>query len=248
MHSFITFVKIINEEGVGYVNSQRLSKRLETVASYVPEKSRVADIGSDHAFLPCYLLHKGVAVYAVAGEVAKGPYQSASNEVVKEGLEQLIHVRLADGLEAIKEEDQISVITIAGMGGPLIASILEKGKNRLAGVKRLILQPNVHAKAIREWAMANGWTLIDETIMKEDGKIYEVLVLERGDVRFSDAELLLGPYLMEKRDPIFIEKWNGELTQWKRILQSLNQSNDDHAARKKEIQSLQSLVEGVIQS
>ena len=80
-------------------------------------------------------------------------------------------------LAAVKEEDNVNTVTIAGMGGPLIVSILEKHPESLKHVTRLILQPNIHAKVIREWAMRNGWAIQDEVILEEDGKIYEVLVL-----------------------------------------------------------------------
>ena len=162
------------------MNAQKLSKRLETVASFVPTGAVIADIGSDHAYLPCYLVHKGIASRAIAGEVVKGPYESAVRQVRTEGLTQSITVRLADGLAAIQEEDHVNTVTIAGMGGPLIVSILEKHPASLKNVTRLILQPNIHAKVIREWAIANGWAILDEVILEEDDKIYEVLVLQRG--------------------------------------------------------------------
>lgn len=162
------------------MNAQKLSKRLETVASFVPTGAIVADIGSDHAYLPCYLVHKGIAARAIAGEVVKGPYESAVKQVRTEGLTDKITVRMADGLAAVEESDEITAVTIAGMGGPLIVSILEKHPEALKTVTRLILQPNIHAKAIREWAMVNGWAIQDEVILEEDGKIYEVLVLQRG--------------------------------------------------------------------
>ncbi|MFC4411097.1 tRNA (adenine(22)-N(1))-methyltransferase [Chungangia koreensis] len=228
------------------MNSQKLSKRLETVASYVPKGSRLADIGSDHAYLPCYLAHQGMIDRAIAGEVVKGPYESAVKEVKKEGLQNSIVVRLADGLDAIRESDQIDTITIAGMGGPLIVSIIEKGKTKLTNVQRLILQPNVHAKAIREWAVNNEWKLIDEKILKEDRKIYEVLVLERGTVNYSDVETLMGPFLLKDKNLIFLEKWNSEVNQWRRIVDSLNLATEDQTMRKEELEKLISLVEGEI--
>ena len=107
------------------MNAQKLSKRLEMVASFVPTGAIVADIGSDHAYLPCYLVHKGIATRAVAGDVVQGPSDSAVRQVRTEGLSGKITVRLADGLAAVEEADAVTAVTIAGMGGPLIVSILE---------------------------------------------------------------------------------------------------------------------------
>ena len=206
------------------MNAQKLSKRLETVASFVPTGAIVADIGSDHAYLPCYLVHKGIAARAVAGEVVKGPYESAVKQVRTEGLTDKITVRMADGLAAVEEADEITAVTIAGMGGPLIVSILEKHPQALKTVTRLILQPNIHAKAIREWAMANGWAIQDEVILEEDGKIYEVLVLQRGEMKLNEAQTLLGPKLMETKVPVFIEKWSREIANWQRVQHAISEA------------------------
>lgn len=216
------------------MNAQKLSKRLQTVAAYVPQNAVVADIGSDHAYLPCYLVHQGIVQKAIAGEVVKGPYESACKEVRTEQLQDKITVRLADGMEAVEHEDGVTAVTIAGMGGPLIASILNKDLTRLQTVERLILQPNIHAMAIRVWAKQNGWKVIDEAILKEDRKIYEVLVLERGTENLTEAELLVGPYLMREKNDVFVEKWTGEVKQWQQILASIAEVEQTEAIQEKQ--------------
>ncbi|MGE7931259.1 tRNA (adenine(22)-N(1))-methyltransferase [Viridibacillus arvi] len=206
------------------MNAQRLSKRLETVAKFVPQDAIVADIGSDHAYLPCYLVHNNIAKSAIAGEVVKGPYDSACHEVQKEQLTNKITVRLADGLAAIEPGDGVTAITIAGMGGPLITSILEKHPLALEGVERLILQPNIHAKVIREWALQNSWKIIDEVILLEDEKIYEILVLERGEMNLSELEKLLGPVLKQQHSDVFHTKWTREVEQWGHVREALQKA------------------------
>ena len=114
-----------------------ISKRLETVASFVPQGAVLLDVGSDHAYLPIELVEKGHIEAAIAGEVVEGPYQSAVTNVESHGLTEKIQVRLANGLAAFEESDQVSVITIAGMGGRLIATILEDGLDKLATVSNL---------------------------------------------------------------------------------------------------------------
>ncbi|MGI2326560.1 tRNA (adenine(22)-N(1))-methyltransferase [Planococcus sp. YIM B11945] len=232
------------------MNAQQLSTRLLRVAHYVPQGAVVADIGSDHAYLPCFLVLNGKAKRAVAGEVVKGPYESAKKQVRLEQLSEKIDVRLASGLDAIFHEDGITAVTIAGMGGPLIASILDQGKDKLTGVGRLILQPNVHAKAIREWAQTNGWALVQEEILKENDKIYEILVLEphQQPAAFSEAELLMGPMLIKEFSPVFQEKWRRESSQWQKIIQSMEATTETEeiAKRKHELQKKIELAEEVL--
>ncbi|MBT2569079.1 tRNA (adenine(22)-N(1))-methyltransferase TrmK [Planococcus sp. ISL-110] len=233
------------------MNAQQLSHRLTKVAHHVPQGAVVADIGSDHAYLPCYLVLTGTIDKAVAGEVVKGPYESAQKQVQQEGLTGQIDVRLASGLDAIHPEDGITAVTIAGMGGPLICSILEQGKERLAGVERLILQPNVHAKSIREWAVANGWTIAEEEILKENEKIYEILVLEKAPsaVLWTPQQLLMGPELLKEKTAIFHEKWTRESDQWKKIVASMEATTQtvEIMEKKQELIEKIKLVEEVLQ-
>ena len=203
------------------MNAKNLSERLKKVASFVEQDSKVADIGSDHAYLPCYLVHTGKIQQAIAGEVVKGPYESAVKQVRSEGLEKEIEVRFGNGLAVIQPQDQVQTITIAGMGGPLIASILEAGKDKLETVETLILQPNVHAKAIREWAIQNDWKITNETILEENAKIYEILVFKKGKMVLDEQELLVGPFLLQEKSPVFQKKWSTEMSEWQRILKQL---------------------------
>jgi tRNA (adenine22-N1)-methyltransferase len=102
------------------MNGTHLSKRLQTVSEHVEPGSRLADIGSDHAYLPVYLAANQIISYGVVGEVARGPLANATSEIQRAGLAEILHPRLADGLAAIKDGDDIDAITIAGMGGILI--------------------------------------------------------------------------------------------------------------------------------
>ncbi|QUG42131.1 tRNA (adenine(22)-N(1))-methyltransferase TrmK [Psychrobacillus sp. INOP01] len=225
------------------MNAKKLSERLRTVASFVRENTILADIGSDHAYLPCYLVHEGIISKAIAGEVVKGPFESAQKQVISEGLQENIEVRFGNGLEVISEGDNVQTVTIAGMGGPLIASILESGKEKLFKVDTLILQPNIHAKAIREWAIQEQWKIEQEVILEEHDKIYEILVLKKGSMKLSEKELLVGPILSKEKSPVYQKKWSNELNEWQRIVNELSKIPGTEVQQKKqEIESKIALV------
>ncbi|WP_066049750.1 tRNA (adenine(22)-N(1))-methyltransferase [Robertmurraya korlensis] len=222
------------------MNVERLSKRLNAVADFIPEGAILADIGSDHAYLPCHVVKAGKVTYAIAGEVVEGPFQSAKKQVEIEGLSKKVDVRKGNGLQVI-EAGEVECITIAGMGGALIATILEEGKEKLEGVKRLVLQPNISAISIRLWLFENGWSLTNEAILEEDGKIYEILVAEKGDPKLAytenmECELLFGPFLSRQKNEAFIQKWTAEQKNWERILEQLSQSRQTQEKREKEME------------
>ena len=182
--------------------------RLERVAAHMPIGARLADIGSDHGYLPVALMRRGLIAAAVAGEVALTPFHAAQRTVRDNGLEQQITVRRANGLEAIEPQDDITAISLCGMGGETIRDILENGKTRLSGQERLILQPNGGEQPLRQWLMENDYRIVCEELLRENRFYYEIIVAERaGPVLYSAEELYFGPLQMQARSPAFLSKW-----------------------------------------
>ncbi|AVO58466.1 tRNA (adenine(22)-N(1))-methyltransferase [Pseudomonas chlororaphis] len=201
------------------MNEQTLSLRLERVAAHVPAGARLADIGSDHGYLPVALLRRGVIAAAVAGEVALTPFHAAQRSVRENALGSDITVRLANGLAAIEPEDGITAISLCGMGGETIRDILDSGKARLNGQERLILQPNGGEQPLRQWLMDNGYRILCEELLRENRFDYEIIVAERaGPVSYSARELYFGPLQMQARSPAFLDKWQRRLRQKQKIL------------------------------
>ena len=202
-----------------------ISKRLELVASFVPQGAILLDVGSDHAYLPIELVESGRIKGAIAGEVVEGPYQSAVKNVEAYGLEEKIQVRLANGLAAFEEADQVSVITIAGMGGRLIATILEEGLDKLANVERLILQPNNREDDLRIWLQDHSFQIVAESILEEAGKFYEILVVEAGQMKLSASDVRFGPFLSKEVSPVFVQKWQKEAAKLEFALGQIPEKN-----------------------
>ena len=202
-----------------------ISKRLELVASFVPQGAILLDVGSDHAYLPIELVEIDQIRSAIAGEVVEGPYQSAVKNVEAHGLKEKIQVRLANGLAAFEEADQVSVITVAGMGGRLIARILEEGLDKLANVERLILQPNNREDDLRIWLQENGFQIVAENILEEAGKFYEILVVEAGQMKLSASDIRFGPFLSKEVSPVFVKKKKKEAVKLEFALGQIPEKN-----------------------
>lgn len=203
------------------MNEHTLSMRLERVAAHMPAGASLADIGSDHGYLPVALMRRGAIAAAVAGEVAQTPFHAAVRTVRDNGLEQQITVRQANGLAAIEAADEITAISICGMGGETIRDILESGKARLSGRERLILQPNGGEQPLRQWLMENNYRILCEELLRENGFYYEIIVAERaGPVLYTAEELYFGPLQMQARSPVFLGKWQRMLLEKQKVLAS----------------------------
>jgi len=207
--------------------------RLERVAAHVPAGARLADIGSDHGYLPVALMRRGAITAAVAGELAATPFHSAQRTVRDNGLQACISVRLANGLAALEPADGITALTICGMGGETIRDILERGKTRLSGQERLILQPNGGEQPLRQWLMDNGYSILCEEVLRENRFDYEIIVAERtGPVSYSPEQLYFGPLQMQARTPAFLLKWQRLLRHKQQTLAHFTQAGSAVPAEK----------------
>jgi tRNA (adenine22-N1)-methyltransferase len=182
-----------------------LGGRLRAIAAQVGSFQRMADIGTDHAFLPVWLIQNNRITYAVAGDVQPGPLEAAKRSVREAGLEPAIAVRLGNGLQVVAP-GEVDVVVIAGMGGPTIREILESSPTVVSKLSRIVCQPMIGAAILREWFLTNGWKIIDEDLVMEDGRLYEIIVAEPGKT-MPIAELLLeiGPVLWRRQHPLLRE-------------------------------------------
>lgn len=250
----------------------KLSNRLQTIADFVTPGSRVADIGSDHALLPVYLIQSGRVPSAIAGELNPGPYEAARKQAADAGLASKLQVRRGDGLSVLKP-GEADTVTIAGMGGSLMSGILEEGftAGKLDGVKELVLQPNIGEEFVRSWLLKRGWFLAEETILEEDGKIYEVLhafkyeepEAKKRNADVYDASFLalpvhqekgteilekMGPHLLRAPKEVFFKKWRLELDKLGRIVAQMSQSDLEQAEQKKQqFREEMNIIEEVLQ-
>jgi len=179
-----------------------LSERLTALSNYVVKGKIVADIGTDHGYLPIYLVQSGVCPRALAADINLKPLEAARKNVMAYALDTKIELRLGNGLQVLRP-GEVHVANIAGMGGNTIRNILKAAPGVLAGLERLILQPMGDEEVLRHWLLTNGWKIIDENLVFEDHRLYTIIVCEQGLEKLYDAATLeIGPRLLEQRHPL----------------------------------------------
>lgn len=180
-----------------------IGSRLEAIANLILPDCVLADIGTDHAYLPVYMLQQQKIRAAIAGDIAEGPCKAAENTVAMYGMKNRVQVRLGSGLSVIKE-GEADCISIAGMGGSTIVEILSADLNIARSAKRLVLQPQTGAPGLRKWLLENAWDIIDEELVFDSKRLYEIIVAEKAVVQksYSPVELEVGPVLISKKHPL----------------------------------------------
>ena len=171
-----------------------LDSRLSLCASFVRKKCRLADIGTDHAYLPVYLCQNGVISSAIAADINPDPLKSGRKTIADAGLSDMIQTRLSDGLSEISP-DEADDIVIAGMGGELIAKIIGDCEYSRDSEKRFILQPMTKSELLIGWLCENGFEIIDQDCCAASNKCYTVLLVQYSGEKRAYSEVY--PYICE---------------------------------------------------
>lgn len=220
----------------------QISKRLQAVSDMVASGSCLADVGTDHGYIPIYLVEEKRIPCAIAMDINRGPLSRARENIERNGLSDQIETRLSDGLDALLP-GEADTIVIAGMGGPLAVEILKRGRAVLESCRDLILQPQSEIWTVRRYLDENGWRIRRENMILEEGKYYPMLLASRGNSEALDiVKLFYGPRLLEKRHPVLLDYLKKEREKLREVREKLSVSGSEKAAeRKREIQKLQEI-------
>lgn len=223
----------------------KLSKRLSTAASYVRSGAFVADIGTDHAYLPIYLVSNGIARLALASDINEGPILKAKENILKYDLTDKIYTEIANGLDKIEKYNPTDIV-ICGMGGELIAKILDSSSYIKSKNIRLILQPMTSIYELREY-LSNGFSTIAENIVREDNKLYQVMCVEYDGKKhhYSRPELELGKLNIKNKGEEFISLLNLAIDKKIKRLNGLKVGGYDTSEVEAEILELEKLKNDV---
>ncbi|PAB58910.1 tRNA (adenine(22)-N(1))-methyltransferase [Anaeromicrobium sediminis] len=200
----------------------KLTKRLDKIAKFVKEGAKIADIGTDHAYIPVYLAEKNIVNKAIACDVNEGPLNIAKKNIKENELEDKIETRIGSGLKPLKM-GEVDTAIIAGMGGLLISTILEESIEIAKSLDRLILQPMVAQEELRIWLNENGFTIEKEALVKDEGKMYEVIVAKVGHEYIEDSIYFdVGIKLIEDNDPLLKEFVTNKIAKYEKLLYNLS--------------------------
>ncbi len=225
-----------------------LSNRLQAVADMVTPGMRLADIGTDHGYIPIYLVSHDVVPFALAMDVNKGPLERAEEHIKECDLESKIQTRLSDGLNKL-EPGEVDAIITAGMGGALVIKILSDKPAVTESLKELILQPQSEISKVREWLCQMGYRIVEEKMILEDEKYYPMMKAVKGNVEtYSEIELEFGKRLLEEGNPVLKQFLVREVAIQEKLYQSLQAKMTERTKeRMEQVAARISLVKEVIE-
>lgn len=218
----------------------KLSKRLTAIAEMVPqlpEGGCVSDVGTDHGFIPIWLVQERKASHALAMDVRKGPLLRADEHIRQYGLEDRIETRLSDGLDKLKPGEAQAVV-IAGMGGELMLRILRDGAHVWEQIRYWVLSPQSELAAFRHGLEELGLAIRHEVMVEEDGKYYTVMLAEPGQMHYErEYQYRYGDCLLREKSPVLRELLERERRLYQEILRQLSaQPGEGARVRAREIE------------
>jgi tRNA (adenine22-N1)-methyltransferase len=199
----------------------KLSYRLQAIVDYIPKNTIVGDIGTDHGYIPVYLVENKISKKVIGTDISKNSLNKIIEYVKLTGNEEKVDIRLGDGLEVIRPFE-IDTVVIAGMGGLLIRDILDKDKEKRDSITHFILQANVATKELREYLYENNFQIIDEKLVKEDSKFYEIIYAKKGKEYISkDIYYEIGKKLILNKDPLVREFIDSKIKTIEKIIEEI---------------------------
>lgn len=217
------------------------NRRLETVASFINENDKLADIGCDHGYLAILALKKGVRFLNLIDN-KEGPLDSARNNLkIYENQAKIVY-SLSSGVSMI--EEFVDTIAICGMGGELISSILDHDFEKIKKMKKIILQANSKIEFLRKYLNDNAFQICDEAIVMDNDKIYEIIIcrFNANIDLYNEKQIKFGPFLSKRKEPLFIYKWSSKLKYYNEIINANELDNEKMVHIKNEISMIEEVL------
>ena len=218
----------------------QLQPRLQLLASLVPEGSRLADVGTDHGYVPVYLLQRGLIEGAIASDIGAEPLQHAKNTAAEYGVEG-IDFRLCPGLDAVAPKE-CDTILIAGMGGETIITILENAPWTKRGDHLLLLQPMTKVEMLRKWLTDNGYTFTGERLVFDKDHLYPIMLVRGGTQKKLSLAQQYGGVMLDG-DPLYGEYLDERIMKLTVAIDGLMRAKDEgHRATAQEMDAIRTAL------
>ena len=215
-----------------------LPPRLSQILAFLDPCRCLADIGSDHGYVIAEAIVSGIAKRGVAVEISQAPYEQTQLTVSGLNLNDVIDVRLGDGLDPL-QPGQADAVCIAGMGGKNIVSILSSGKDKLTGVNQLVLQPNVDSHMVRRFLKQQEFVIEKESLVEDGDYIYQVIKAVPGvdEQDYSEVHYTYGKGIIATGGPLFMKLLERDINHWRSVSgQLLNSQNPTARSRRDEVE------------
>ena len=227
-----------------------LSKRLKRIAEHVDKCESVADIGTDHGYIPIYLVKEGICKKAIASDINKGPIEKAKVNVAFEGVSNKVKCLLGPGLNPLKV-GEVNGVILAGMGGNLTRDILLADMDKVKKYDFIILQPAQNPEVLREFLYKNDYEIIDEDLIKDEGRFYELFKVKYNEnsekLVFEDGLYYeVSPLLREKNHPLFKEFIEEKINRCETILSFIKEDTEAAKKRKSDLEEKISKLKGML--
>lgn len=216
----------------------KISERLIMAASLVSDGNILADVGTDHGYVPIYLLEHKRIPRAIAMDINRGPLERANEHISMYGMNNYIETRLSDGVQALAVGEADSIL-IAGMGGGLVIHILTDGAKVCMAAKELILQPQSELARVRKFLAENGYVIMQEEMVKEDGKYYPMMRVSYQPYQkkaFDENEEVFDSYgelLLKRKHPVLLDYLKKEQKVQENILKQLRAQPETEQIRQR---------------
>ena len=227
-----------------------LSKRLKRIAEHVDKCESVADIGTDHGYIPIYLVKEGICKKAIASDINKGPIEKAKVNVAFEGVSNKVKCLLGPGLNPLKV-GEVNGVILAGMGGNLTRDILLADMDKVKKYDFIILQPAQNPEVLREFLYKNDYEIIDEDLIKDEGRFYELFKVKYNEnseklVFEDELEYEVSPLLREKGHPLFKEFIEEKINKCETILSFIKEDTEAAKKRKSDLEEKINKLKGML--
>lgn len=214
-----------------------LSKRLNWIIEKINNVDTIMDIGTDHGYIPIYLIKNNIAKKVIASDINQEPLKKAKINAALDGVSDKIDLRLGGGLQPIKNKEAQAVI-IAGMGGNLIRDILENDLDKVRNLDYLILQPAQNPEVLREYLYKNDYEILDEDLCIDENKYYELFKVryKKGDyISLESIFYEISPFLLNKKLPLFKSYIESKIDKNKKVIEFIADDTEHAIKRKNEL-------------